>query len=200
MTAFANQQSPSPRKKIVEEQYIEFEFQITGMSCVNCSNNIERKMRGAYEEKEMQSINIILLVHKMLTRFPQHIFDDRIVTPQQICEFVQSIGFGCSLLGMSQIAKEGRRTARNHDENEPDRSNDSLRIRGLCESSSEKEKSIIDPKTGTPIYTPRSAKKSNAVIIKASNIEINEKERKLSNEDVDTITKELFTLDGIVDC
>ena len=38
-------------------------------------------MRGAYEEKEMQSINIILLVHKMLTRFPQHIFDDRIVTP-----------------------------------------------------------------------------------------------------------------------
>ena len=60
--------SPSPRKK--KEQIIEFEFQVTGMSCVNCSNNIERKMRGAFEDKEMESIDIILLVGGS-TRIPR---------------------------------------------------------------------------------------------------------------------------------
>ena len=38
-------------------------------------------MRAEYDEKEMQSINIILLVHKMLTRFPQRVFKNRTVTP-----------------------------------------------------------------------------------------------------------------------
>ena len=65
----------------VDEEIIEFEFSVTGMSCVNCSNNIEKKMRGEYNDKEMQSINIILLVHKMLTRFPLRVFREKAVTP-----------------------------------------------------------------------------------------------------------------------
>ena len=90
-------------------------------------------MRGAFEDKEMESIDIILLVHKMLVCFPQQVFDERIVTPQLICEFVKGIGFGCSLLGMSEIVNEGRRNAHFGDDSSEELKNskDSLRLRGL---------------------------------------------------------------------
>ena len=64
------------------EDLIQFEFKVSGMSCVNCSNNIERKIHGQFDEKEMKSVTIVLLVHKLFTVFPQRVFSSRAVTPQ----------------------------------------------------------------------------------------------------------------------
>ena len=51
----------------------------------------------------MASVSIILLTHKMQATFPQRVFDEKIVTPQIICDKVLMIGFGCELLGMAEI-------------------------------------------------------------------------------------------------
>ena len=93
-------------QEMQEEELIEFEFQVTGMTCVNCSNNITRKVKAEFESKQMRSMDIILLVHKMLTRFPLRVFKDKSVTPQMICDFVTGIGFKCELLCMNEIENE----------------------------------------------------------------------------------------------
>ena len=38
-------------QEMQEEELIEFEFQVTGMTCVNCSNNITRKVKAEFESK-----------------------------------------------------------------------------------------------------------------------------------------------------
>ena len=63
------------------EDLIQFEFKVAGMTCANCSGNIERKMHGQFDEKEMKSVTIVLLVHKMIAVFPQRVFSSRAVTP-----------------------------------------------------------------------------------------------------------------------
>mmetsp|Transcript_1882 Transcript_1882/g.2715 ORF Transcript_1882/g.2715 Transcript_1882/m.2715 type:complete len:121 (+) Transcript_1882:144-506(+) len=118
---------------------IEFEFKVTGMTCVNCSNNIERKMHGAFDEKEMSSVCIVLLVHKMIVIFPQRVFNSRAVTPQDICDFVTGIGFKCELLGMTEISSEQRRNRNLRTARNSDVSQDSLRIRGIYSAESEIE-------------------------------------------------------------
>ena len=87
---------------------IQFEFKVSGMSCVNCSNNIENKLHGKFDEKEMKSCTIVLLVHKLFTVFPQRVFSSRAVTPQSIAEFVTGIGFACELLGMTEISNQNQ--------------------------------------------------------------------------------------------
>lgn len=49
---------------------IEFTFKIEGMTCVACSNSIERLMHNSFDAKDMQSVSIVLLTHKMVTTFP----------------------------------------------------------------------------------------------------------------------------------
>lgn len=60
---------------------IEFTFKIDGMTCVACSGSIERLMHNSFDEKEMVKVSIVLLTHKMVASFPQHVFNNKKVTP-----------------------------------------------------------------------------------------------------------------------
>ena len=88
---------------------IEFTFKIEGMTCVACSNSIERLMHNTFDSKDMSSASIVLLTHKMQATFPLRVFDDKIVTPKIICDTVAMIGFGCELLAMCEISPEQRK-------------------------------------------------------------------------------------------
>ena len=60
-----------PSTKPEEEQNkIEFEFKIEGMTCVACSSSIERLMHNQFDKKGMESVSIVLLTHKMQALFP----------------------------------------------------------------------------------------------------------------------------------
>ena len=90
------------------QQLIEFTFKIDGMTCVACSGSIERLMHNCYDSKGMTKVSIVLLTHKMVATFPQAIFDAKTVTPTTICDAVEMIGFGCELLGMTEITEDNR--------------------------------------------------------------------------------------------
>lgn len=61
-------------------------------------------MHSSFDGKEMSNVSIVLLTHKMVATFPQSVFDSKTVTPKLICDTVLMIGFGCELLGMSEIS------------------------------------------------------------------------------------------------
>ena len=83
---------------------IQFEFKIDGMTCVACSSTIERLMHSQFDTKGMTKVSIVLLTHKMQTIFHKKFFDDKIVTPEMICEKVDCVGFGCEFLAMNEIS------------------------------------------------------------------------------------------------
>ena len=71
------------------------------MTCVSCSSAIERGLTLAFKDKGLvndKSVNVILLVHKMKITF----FKDQArvanVTPEQIIEEVEDLGFGAKLI------------------------------------------------------------------------------------------------------
>ena len=69
-----------------QEQLIEFTFKIEGMTCVACSSSVERLMHNSFDKKEMISVSIVLLTHKMIATFPQRVFLEKTVTPEIICK------------------------------------------------------------------------------------------------------------------
>ena len=79
------------------------------MTCVACSGSVERLMHNSFDKKEMVSVSIVLLTHKMIATFPQRVFTEKTVTPESICSAVFMIGFGCSLLGMTEICQDNRK-------------------------------------------------------------------------------------------
>ena len=56
----------------------------------------------------MQEVSIVLLTHKLYATFPQRVFNEKIVTPEIICNTVLMIGFGCELLSMTEICEDAR--------------------------------------------------------------------------------------------
>ena len=80
---------------------IEYEFAIEGMTCVACSSSIERLMHNKFDSQGMKSVAIVLLTHKMTATFDSSEDVER-VTPENICQAVLCIGFGCSLLRISE--------------------------------------------------------------------------------------------------
>ena len=52
------------------------------------------------------------------------------MTPQIICDTVDMIGFGCELLGMTEISHEVRQNFKNDGQKQSDISLDSAKIRG----------------------------------------------------------------------
>jgi cation transport ATPase len=101
----------------IEEEELDlvvFDFTVGGMSCVACSSTIERHMKSEFTGKKMTECAIALLTHKMSVTFKQSAFNEKMVSPQIICDEVEMIGFTCSLLSITEINAEAfkrRKTA-----------------------------------------------------------------------------------------
>ena len=85
------------------DDQVEMEFKVGGMTCVACSSSIERLMHNEFDSKGMVSVCIVLLTHKMTIKFKNSVFEKKIVTPTMICDEVEMIGFDCELLGINEI-------------------------------------------------------------------------------------------------
>ena len=97
-------------ERLVQEQkgedLVEFEFKVTGMTCVACSSSIERLMHNEFDAKGMKSVAIVLLTHKMTATFEAKSFNTKQVTPEMICDEVEMIGFDAELAGITEIGAE----------------------------------------------------------------------------------------------
>jgi hypothetical protein len=51
------------------QNYVKFEFKISGMTCVACSGAIERLMNNEFKKRGMVDQQIALLTHKMTVSF-----------------------------------------------------------------------------------------------------------------------------------
>ncbi len=78
-----------------ETDKVVFEFNVSGMTCVACSSSIERLIRNSFGNRSLVSVSIVLLTNKMFCTFEAHIFHDKKVTPEMVCEEVDCIGFEC---------------------------------------------------------------------------------------------------------
>ena len=113
-----------------EQNLIELMFKIEGMTCVACSNSIERLMHSQYDSKGLEKVSIVLLTHKMHATFPQSLFDEKVVTPKLICDTVLIIGFGCELIGMTEINLQEQQRKMLNQDGISEQSLDSVKIRG----------------------------------------------------------------------
>ena len=81
-------------------------FKIGGMTCVACSGSIERLMHSSFDTKGMHEVSIVLLMHKMVVTFDLQTYEKKEITPEEICEEVEMIGFDCELTHISEIQQE----------------------------------------------------------------------------------------------
>ena len=51
--------------KSEQQDLVEFEFKVGGMTCVACSSSVERLMHNEFDSRGMVSVTIVLLTHKM---------------------------------------------------------------------------------------------------------------------------------------
>ena len=77
-----------------------YEFKIDGMTCVNCSNAIEKGLSSSFADKGLvkDGISVILLMHKLKCIFYQEAASKSKVTPASIIEEVEDLGFGAELI------------------------------------------------------------------------------------------------------
>lgn len=66
----------------------------------------------------------------MESTFTQQSFDSKTISPKIICDTVSMIGFGCQLLGMTEISPDQRKNLNQDGASLSDMSLDSARIRG----------------------------------------------------------------------
>ena len=102
----ANQKKIKVQQEEQVKDNIIFEFNVSGMTCVACSNSIERLIHNEFDKKCMVSVTIILLTNKMYCTFESHVFNDKKVTPEIICEEVDMIGFECHLISITEMKGE----------------------------------------------------------------------------------------------
>jgi len=74
------------------------EFKIDGMTCVACSRTIENAMTSEFEEKGLLKVAIALLTHKMRIVFNSQNYARHSLSPEQIKEAVEMVGFSAELL------------------------------------------------------------------------------------------------------
>ena len=76
------------------------------MTCVACSGSIERLIHNEFDKKSLVTVSIVLLTNKMFCTFEAHVFNDKKVTPEMICEEVDMIGFECCLISITEMKGE----------------------------------------------------------------------------------------------
>lgn len=99
-----NQLLLTEEEKVTDK--VVFEFNISGMTCVACSSSIERLIHNQFDKRNLVSVSIVLLTNKMFCTFEAHVFHDKIVTPEMVCEEVDCIGFECQLLSITEMKGE----------------------------------------------------------------------------------------------
>jgi hypothetical protein len=57
-----------------DDDLIEMEFKVGGMTCVACSSSIERLMHNEFDGKGLVSASVVLLTHKLTTTFKAQVF------------------------------------------------------------------------------------------------------------------------------
>ena len=57
-----------------DDDLIEMEFKVGGMTCVACSSSIERLMHNEFDQKGLVSASVVLLTHKLTTTFKAQVF------------------------------------------------------------------------------------------------------------------------------
>jgi len=88
---------------------ITYEFKIEGMTCVNCSNAIEKglvnafKGKGLAKEADGFAVSVILLMHKMRITFLKAEAHLHSATPDAIAAEVEDLGFGAKLVAEHAI-------------------------------------------------------------------------------------------------
>ena len=88
---------------------ITYEFKIEGMTCVNCSNAIEKglvnafKGKGLAKEADGFAVSVVLLMHKMRVTFLKAEAHLHSVTPDAIAAEVEDLGFGAKLVAEHAI-------------------------------------------------------------------------------------------------
>jgi hypothetical protein len=63
-------------------------------------------MNEEFSSKQLVSVTIILLTHKMVATFEASVFHDKQVTPEMVCEVIESIGFNCTLVSITELKGE----------------------------------------------------------------------------------------------
>ena len=166
-------------------------------------------MHSSFDSQDLQSVAIVLLTHKMVATFPKHMFTERIVTPQLICDKVLMIGFGCELLSMTEIQQ--KKVINNFEIGDGQQlspmsnSPDLLGERDTDYSSEE----IFDMQADNPesvslIEQPK-LEQAAKIEIKTAKIEVLGppglvQTGYLSQQDSETINREISQMCGIVDC
>lgn len=88
---------------------VTYEFKIEGMTCVNCSNAIEKglitafKGKGLAKEGDGFAVSVVLLMHKMRVTFLRAEAHLHSVTPDAIATEVEDLGFGAKLVAEHAI-------------------------------------------------------------------------------------------------
>lgn len=76
------------------------------MSCVACTSSIERCIHKNFDGRHLVTVSIVLLTNKMFCTFEAHVFHDKVVTPEMVCEEVDGIGFECQLISITEMKGE----------------------------------------------------------------------------------------------
>ena len=74
-----------------------FEFNVEGMTCIACSQTIERAMKNEFNSKGLIDVQIAVLTHKMRITFNYKDFQDNQLSPEKIAEEVEMVGFSAEL-------------------------------------------------------------------------------------------------------
>jgi Cu+-exporting ATPase len=118
------------------QNLISYEFLIEGMTCVACSSAIERSLTIQYKDKGLDSLSVILLVHKLKITFFKQIASKNDIKPEDIINEVEDIGFGAQLLSTQEFELDNL-TARDSQRGENKIKEDTFIIKGMtCASCS----------------------------------------------------------------
>lgn len=117
-----NQYSIQTKEPEASNEVMAFEFKIGGMTCVNCSNAIEKAMQTEFEERGLLEVQIALLTHKMRITFGKDAYDAKEFTTDEICDEVEMIGFDCELLEIFQTGPKESKAKKGNDDEESHRS------------------------------------------------------------------------------
>lgn len=77
---------------------INYEFQVDGITCTNCTNSIEKAIRENFTLKGLIDVNCALLTHELKVVFQDLAEDSASVDSQSVCDVIENIGYGCKFI------------------------------------------------------------------------------------------------------